>query len=294
MDRLKFPIVIDGPNFINRILDMKIDKDLIAKQLSLNGFRTRIKELLNEQSIESDLSLIEFVCSKKMFGAGKQKFSQKERDLLLSRLMREIGVHIEEVNLPGSSEKGVDNMVTSKIETFSRNFENIILISTDRDYVPTLKKMREQGTRIFLIPLSKNPPIELINEAYITIDMFEEYECLFEYNYPEYFIYEDFTKERFRELISNADDRIPNQLRVNKNGLIYISHEAVGSQDTLLVQFRYETYGAYNQYVGPKAASRKKYIDDEYEELLLAWKYKHKVDDYIDVPVRTFLDKEDK
>ncbi|MGE5410625.1 MAG: hypothetical protein ACM3MI_06670, partial [Clostridiales bacterium] len=65
MDKLNFPIVIDGPNFINRILEMKIDKDLLAKQLSFNGFRTRIKQLLIEQSIDCNLSLLEFVCSKK-------------------------------------------------------------------------------------------------------------------------------------------------------------------------------------------------------------------------------------
>jgi uncharacterized LabA/DUF88 family protein len=290
MDKINFPMIIDGPNFINRIIDMQIDKDIIANQLSIALFRNQVKELLAIQDIECGLTLTEFVCSKKLFGSGNNKFSQKERDLLITRLMREIGTHIEEVNLPGSSEKGVDNMVASKIESFAKNFENIILVSNDRDYVPTLKKMREQGTRIILIPLSKDPPSELINEAYLTLEVYEDYECLFQYDYPKYFINKDFTFERFRELISNADDRTLNQLRVNKNGLIYISNNAVGSQDLLSVQFRFETSGAYNQYVGPKAASRKDYITEEFKEVKLAWKYKHKVDDYIDIPVRNFLD----
>jgi hypothetical protein len=35
-------IFVDGPNFINRLLDMEIDKDLIARQLTLNGFRNEV------------------------------------------------------------------------------------------------------------------------------------------------------------------------------------------------------------------------------------------------------------
>lgn len=293
MDSFSSPLIIDGPNFINRVLDMKIDKDIISNQLSFKDFRKRITAKLLDEDINIQIPIIEFVCSKKLFGSGIKKFTQEERDLLIKRLMKEKGVHIEEVHLPGSSEKGVDNMVSSKIETFSKNFEYIVLISNDSDYVPTLKKMREQGTKIILVNISDNPSNELINESFLTIDMYEEYECLFEYSYPVYFIYDNFTKENFKELISNADDRINNQLRVNKNGLIYISHKAVGAQDLILVQFRFETYGAFNQYVGPKAASRKKYINEEYDELKLAWKYKHKVDDYIDISVRNFLDEGD-
>lgn len=32
-------IFIDGPNFINRLLYMKMDKNPIAQQLTLDGFR---------------------------------------------------------------------------------------------------------------------------------------------------------------------------------------------------------------------------------------------------------------
>ena len=185
MDSENIPIIIDGPNYINRILDLEIDKDIISDQLSFEEFRIFVKRRLVENNINCELPIVEFVCSKKLFGSNNKKFSQNERDRLLDTIMLEKGVHIEEVILPGSSEKGVDNTVTTKIDTFSKSFEYIILISNDRDFVPILKKMREQGTLIILISPAENIPKELINEAHLTINLFQDYHCLFKYNYNE-------------------------------------------------------------------------------------------------------------
>jgi hypothetical protein len=139
---------------------------------------------------------------------------------MLERVMNEQGVHIEEVNLPGSTEKGVDNMITMKIEFFSERYKQIILITNDRDFVPLLSKMRNKGTNIILVSLSKTVPKELINECYISINLYNQYECFFKYNYPHYPLYRDFDLKKYREIISNADDRVNNQLRVTIPGLI--------------------------------------------------------------------------
>ena len=42
MDKENIPIIIDGPNYINRILDMSIDNDIISNQLSFKNFRNVI------------------------------------------------------------------------------------------------------------------------------------------------------------------------------------------------------------------------------------------------------------
>lgn len=283
------PIVIDGPNYINRIQEMSIDKKIISRQLSFTNFRETILRLLKDNGINADLSIIEFVCSKKLFGSGVQKFTQDERDNLLQRIMREKGVHIEEVHLPGSSEKGVDTMISTKIETFSNTFKYVILITNDRDFVPLLAKMRAKGTNVILVSIAESVPIELVNECYLNIELTEEYECLFKYEYPHYPIYKDFDIEKYREIIAEADDRVHNQLRVSKTGFVYVSKDKVGAEDILLVQFRYETYMAGNRYVGPKPASDDKYIKDEYEELMLAWKHKDIVPDYIDAPISVYV-----
>ncbi len=284
MPHVTTPIIIDGPNFINRILELEIDKDIIAKQLTLDGLRKRLNSIFQETDINIQVDLMEFVCSKKLFGQCTNKFSQQERDSMVKRLMAEKGVHIEEVSLPGSSEKGVDTMVSSMLETFSDKHESILLISHDRDFVPVLKKLREKGKKTYLFALNDRFPIELSNEAYQTIKIDQEWRHYFTYSYPRYFINEDFSKEKFRELVSNADDRQHNQLRVDKDGAVYYSFRYVGAQDIDVVKFRFETLVAFNGYVGPKAASDKKYITDEYEDIIYGWN--HGAKGYYDYPIR--------
>jgi uncharacterized LabA/DUF88 family protein len=266
------PIIIDGPNFINRILDLGIDKDLVSNQLILDGLRYSINCKLSENKRPLQIDIIEFVCSKKLFGYSHNKFLKEERDLLIKRMMSEKGVHVEEVVLPGSTEKGVDTTVSSLLETYSEKFDDIALISHDRDFVPVLKKLREKGKRIYLIALGEKFPDELKNEAYVTLKMDQEYRDFFSYFYSGHYINDDFNVEKFRALVALADDRQGNQLRVEKNGMVYFSCEHTGSQNIENVQFRYESLMAYNGYVGPKAASDKEYIHREYKDLIYGWK----------------------
>ena len=282
MNKEDIPIIIDGPNYINRILDMSIDKDIISNQLSFNNFRDALKIQLNGKGVNAQLQKIEFVCSKKLFGEKLKKFTQIERDVMLDRIMFERGVHIEEIDLPGSQEKGVDNMITTKIESFSEKYKQIILITNDRDFVPLLSKMRKKETNIILVSLSKTVPKELINESYIVINLYNQYECLFNYNYPHYPLYRDFDLKKYREIVSNADDRVNNQFRVTTTGFVYLSYKDTGFKNILGLQFRYETYGAGNGYVGPVAASDSKYIEKGYKELIMAWKRKDSIPSYLD------------
>lgn len=167
------PIIIDGPNFINRLLNRQIEKEIISKRLSLSRFKGLINRRLSRYSkLAFQADIIEFVCSKKLFGSKEKKFTNDERDFMIGRFMREPGVHVEEVDIPGSSEKGVDNKISSKIETFSNNnFRAMILVSADRDFIPVLQKMRECGIRMFAVALEESFPIELVNESYATIDL---------------------------------------------------------------------------------------------------------------------------
>lgn len=274
MNKEDIPIIIDGPNYINRILDMSIDKDIISNQLSFKNFRDVLKIQLKGRGIDVQLPLIEFVCSKKLFGSPSKKFTQSERDTMLERVMNERGVHIEEVNLPGSTEKGVDTMITMKIESFSERYKQIILITNDRDFVPLLSKMREKGTIVILVSLSKTVPEELINECYISINLYSQYECLFKYNYPHYPLYRDFDLKKYREIVSNADDRVNNQFRVTTTGFVYLSYKDTGFRNILGLKFRFSTFGAGNGYVGPIAASDSKYVEKGYKKLIMAWKSK--------------------
>jgi len=285
----KADMIIDGPNFINRILDMEIDKDSISKQLILGGLREIINMKLRDSvKIKSQCEITEFVCSKKLFGPSSNKFTQEERDSLLDRIMGEIGVHVEELHIPGRSEKGVDNLISTKVETYLEHSEFIVLVSEDRDFIPVLKKMRERTKKVVVVSLKDKYPKEITNEAYAKIDIKDDYEYLFKYSYPYFFI-QKFTVDDCREMISNADDRKHNQIRVDNNGRVYISHENVGMDNLAGVKYRFETFGRYNGYVGPKAASNKKYVTEQFNEIKLAWELG--AEGYIDVPVEAIWKK---
>ena len=66
--------------------------------------------------------------------------------------------------------------------------------------------------------------------------------------------------------------------------MVYYSFKYTGSENIDCIQFRYETLQAYNGYVGPKAASKPKYINDNYEDMIYGWK--HEAKGYYDYPTR--------
>ena len=101
------PILIDGPNYINRIIDLEIEPVHIARQLSLDALRDVINEKLREfPSLVGSSESVEFICSKKRFGPSSKKFSENQQATLLNRFRAETGVYVDIVDIPGSSEKG--------------------------------------------------------------------------------------------------------------------------------------------------------------------------------------------
>lgn len=263
------PIIVDGPNYINRIMELKIDPVHIARQLSLEGLREVVNEKIKEFMPLAGVSeSVEFICSKKRFGPSNKKFTEDQQSTLLNRFRAETGVYVDIIDIPGSSEKGIDMTVSGKIEDYASDAEAVVLVSADRDFIPTIKKMRHK-VKIFLVALHENYPIELQNEAYATLFLHEDYRGLFKYHYPRFHI-ENLTEENCAELFSEADDRIFNQIRATYDGYVCVS-KTVGSKDLINAKFRWETYVAYNGYVGPKAASDKKYIKRQLKEITNGW-----------------------
>lgn len=79
------------------------------------------------------------------------------------------------------------------------------------------------------------------------------------------------TLEEFQKLIASADDSRDNQIRITKDGRIYISEGVVGAKDIEDLHSRYETYDAGNDYVGPNAAQDEAYVKRLYEEVKRDW-----------------------
>lgn len=268
--RKTVPIIVDGPNFVNRVLDLRINKQFLVNQLTLDGLRQLVKHYLESLGILSPCEIVEFVCSKKSFGSGSNKFTTEERNHMINHFRKEMGVYVEEVDIPGSSEKGVDMMVAEKIREYLDGSDEGVLVSADRDYIPLIKRMRGKSKKVIVVALSQDYPIEIENESYAKIDVSKHFEYLFNYSYPYYDI-DTLTLEQFKDMIANTDDTHDNQLRVEEDGLVYFSKDYVGAEKIYGLRFRWETFDAYNDYVGPRAASDEEYVSESYQKLKKDW-----------------------
>ena len=67
------------------------------------------------------------------------------------------------------------------------------------------------------------------------------------------------TMEQLRDLISSGDDSKQNQIRIKKNGTIFLS-QIVGMDCLDGIAGRFETFQPNNHYVGPERAKDDKYM----------------------------------
>lgn len=267
------PVVIDGSNFINRVLDQGIDHDIAAEQLMLTGFRRSVNEAIRAKLLAptSCDATIEFVCSKRVFGPKKNRFTPKERQTLIDRFMGEVGVHVDEIDIPGTEEKGVDGEVQSRLESLAETHEYLLLVAADRDYIPVLRKLRQRKIRVIVASLQREYPKEIANEAWGVAELLPVFNGLFSYGYPHYDAAE-LSIQQVRSLVSNADDRQNNQVRVDDGGSVYVSRQAaIGNRELDGVRFKLETFVRGNDYVGPRAASDARHVSVLYEKITRAW-----------------------
>lgn len=68
------------------------------------------------------------------------------------------------------------------------------------------------------------------------------------------------TFEQLCDLIRSGDDTHHNQIRIRKNGDIFLSQD-VGASNLGGIAGRFETFDAYNGYVGPEAAADMKWMN---------------------------------
>jgi uncharacterized LabA/DUF88 family protein len=169
---MKFYMVIDGPNFISRLIDLGIQTNVIAKSLSLNVlYNDEIKQILRKEFGQLTCLGIEFICSNKSLGPQSKKLTKKELEHLLTRLSNENAVYINKISILGQSEKGVDVMVATRLIELSEISDIVCLISSDKDYIPVLEYLKRKGKYIVTMGFEGKHPIELKNLSYLYIDL---------------------------------------------------------------------------------------------------------------------------
>jgi hypothetical protein len=211
-----------------------------------------------------------FIFAKKLCGPANGKFTQTEMDALLERLMRETGVNVEEIDLPGHVEKRVDVLVQSRIEEFARAHRQVVLVVGDQDYVPVLRRLRVRGCRVIVASLRRDFLKQLAGETWRVVDLLPLQDGLFTYSYPV-FKAATFTLSECRTMIANADDRLLNQVRISESGDVFISKDAVGNRGLAGIKFCLETFDAGNSYSGPLAASDRSHVEETFCDIREAW-----------------------
>lgn len=79
------------------------------------------------------------------------------------------------------------------------------------------------------------------------------------------------TLEQFRMLVACGNDSHNNQIRVTKNGMVYLSEDIVGAEQLDDVAFSFETFLAHNGYVGVMAAQDDSHVIPLFHALKGNW-----------------------
>ena len=74
-----------------------------------------------------------------------------------------------------------------------------------------------------------------------------------------------------QQLIADGDDSYPCQIRVTNGGQVFLSTD-VATEKLVGIRFRFETFDAHHDYVGPDAAKDINYIKQIYTTLVARWR----------------------
>ena len=98
----------------------------------------------------------------------------------MTKLKREMGLTVREVGLSSEKgeEKGVDMSVCVRMLEMGNIGFHIVLIASDKDYVPALELLRKMGVHTIVVGFKDKCPIDLINHSYHFIDMQELLETM--------------------------------------------------------------------------------------------------------------------
>jgi len=172
--REKFLALIDGPNFISRLLENGVSKETIIQELNLYRLCGQTQAIVRE-IIGTPLTLgIEFFCSARHFGPTGVKFSHEEVDALLTSLRRQTTVSVHQIDIISKSsekEKGLDVSIVTRMFDMEPVYETLVLFASDKDYAPALHSLHGRGKFILTGGFEDTHPQELLNASYHFIDL---------------------------------------------------------------------------------------------------------------------------
>lgn len=92
----------------------------------------------------------------------------------------------------------------------------------------------------------------------------------FNYNECKTINIKNITEAIYKDMLSNANDCISHQLRVDWSGDVYLS-TITGAEEIDGIKFRWESWNPGNGYAGPRAASDHEYVKQSVASLKKCW-----------------------
>jgi uncharacterized LabA/DUF88 family protein len=165
---MRFCILVDGTNFINRLFEMGREKDFVLNELSFPEIAECIQQLLRDNGLPALYNGTDFYCSNRNLS----KLTQDETKIFLDKLKNERGVTVEQVGIiTDGKEKALDTSIIIKMFEIIDYYDIVVLLASDRDYIPAFELLRKKGKYIVTIGCKRTHPIELINKSYLFLDL---------------------------------------------------------------------------------------------------------------------------
>lgn len=242
-------IIIDGSGLFERISSLEIDMDIIEKQFIMTGLKYVVEESLLRKCGNMEIWFDEVEADK--------------HRCIVDRIKAERGTFVE---IYKDKTEFIDRLML-----LGRERKDFVLISRDSSLARDLRALRVNGSYFYGVNIGNDMPGEIMNQCHHSIDIEPMILRCFKYDEEKEYRIDSMTLEQFREMIANGNDMHSNQIRVWPGGIVYLSRK-VGADDIGGLQFRWETSQAGNGYVGPQAASKANFIQEEYLELKSDWK----------------------
>ena len=240
-------IVIDGNSLFDRLIKLKIDEDILYKQFSVMKFQRVIEESILRKSKKCKI-----VFSKDNIYYNKD---------LICRIEAEgIPVIVLESRL---------QCIEFVCQQIRRTFE-LVLVSTSDDLVSKVS-LEKDNYYLYTVSFENDLPKQSSPIFFSRGDITSMgLNHCFNYNECKTINIKNITEAIYKDMLSNANDCISHQLRVDWSGDVYLS-TITGAEEIDGIKFRWESWNPGNGYAGPRAASDHEYVKQSVASLKKCW-----------------------
>lgn len=240
-------IVIDGNSLFDRLIELKIDEDILFKQFSVIKFQKVLEESIFRKSKNCII----------VFSKDNIHYNED----VICRLEAE-GTHILVLE---------NRLQTIEFvcEQLKRTYE-LVLASSGEDMLSKVS-LEKEGHYLYTVSFRSDLPSRFVPNFFSIGDItLEELNNCFNYNEGTIVNVKDINEDIFKDMISNANDCIRHQLRVDWSGNVFIS-TVTGLDEIDDLKFMWESWDAGNGYAGPHAASKHDYVKTTLASLKKCW-----------------------